>query len=77
MCVITLPTNRAEQKGRSGSARAHVHVLPARQLAVARAQGGHAEGALPEDRRHEAGDADRGALRRASRRDGHVSPLRP
>lgn len=40
---------RAEPPGRPGSARTHVHVLPARQSALAGTQGGHAEGTLPED----------------------------
>lgn len=38
-----------EPPGRPGSARTHVHVLPARQSALAGTQGGHAEGTLPED----------------------------
>lgn len=73
---ICFTVNRAEQKGRPGGVGSHVHVLSARQPAVARTEGRHAEGALPKDRRHETGDADRGALRRPSRGDGHVSALR-
>jgi hypothetical protein len=38
----------------------HVHVLPAWQPALARPQGGHPQGALPEDRRHQARHAHRG-----------------
>ncbi len=38
----------------------HVHVLPAGQPALARPQGGHPQGALPEDRRHQARHAHRG-----------------
>lgn len=68
--------NRAEQKGRPGGVGPHVHVLPAWQLTVARAEGRHAERALPKDRRHEKSDADRGALRWPSRGDGYVSTLR-
>jgi len=68
--------NRAKQKGRLRGVGSYVHVLPTRQLAMARTQGRHAERALPEDRRHETSDADRGALRRPSRGDGYVSTLR-
>lgn len=67
---------RAKQKRRPGGAGPHVHVLPARQLAMARVEGRYAEGTLPEDRRHETSDANRGALRRSSRGNGHVSALR-
>ena len=54
---------RAESAGRPGGNGSHADVLPARQPAVAGPEGGHAEGALPEDRRHEARHADRGPLR--------------
>lgn len=74
--ILYFVINRAKQKGRPGGVGTHVHVLPTRQPAVARAEGRHVEGALPEDRRHETSDADRGALRRPSRGDGHVPALR-
>jgi hypothetical protein len=40
----------------------HVHVLPAGQPALARPQGGHPQGTLPEDRRHQASHAHRGQI---------------
>ena len=38
----------------------HVHVLSAWQPALAGPEGGHVEGALPEDRRHQEGNPHRG-----------------
>ena len=54
---------RAESSRRHGSSGPHVPVLPAWQSAVARSEGGHAQGAIPEDRRDEAQHFGRGALR--------------
>ncbi|XP_044110583.1 casein kinase I isoform X1 [Neovison vison] len=65
-----------EPPRRPGGAGPHVYVLPARQPALAGAQGRHAQGALPEDRGHQAGHAHRGALRELPRGDGHVPALR-
>lgn len=58
---------RTKSERRSGGAGAHVHVLPARLTAVAGPQGGHPQGALPEDRRHQARHAHRGPVRGPSR----------
>ncbi|XP_062040935.1 casein kinase I isoform X2 [Lepus europaeus] len=65
-----------EPPRRPGGAGPHVHVLPAREPALAGAQGRHAQGALPEDRRHQARHAHRGAVRELPRGDGHVPALR-
>lgn len=72
----TIMMNRAKQKRRSGSAGSHVHVLPAWQPAMARTKGRYVERTLSEDWWHETSDANRSALRRSSRGDGHVSALR-
>lgn len=57
-----LSSRRAEPSRRPGGAGPHVHVFPARQPALAGAQGGYAQRALPEDRGHQACHAHRGAL---------------
>lgn len=67
---------RAKQKRRPGGTGSHVHVLSTWQPAVARAKGRYTERTLSEDWWHETSDANRGALRRPSRGDGHVSALR-
>lgn len=48
--------------GRLGGAGSHVHVLPERLTTLARPQGRHTQGALPEDWRHQAGDTHRSSL---------------
>ncbi|XP_043233474.1 uncharacterized protein LOC122387388 isoform X2 [Amphibalanus amphitrite] len=70
------PRERAESAGRPGGAGPHVHVLPARQPALAGSPGRDPQGALPEDRRHQAGHARRGALRKLPRGDGCLPALR-
>lgn len=80
MCKIweSLMSNkhRAKQKGRPGGARPHVHVLPARQFAVARVEGRHVEGALSKDWWYKTSDTNWSTLRRPSWGDGHIPALR-
>ena len=56
------PGQGAEPAGRPGGAGPHVHVFPPRQPALAGPQGGHAQGAIPEDWRHQARHAHRGII---------------
>ena len=49
MCELVLSVLRAKPARRPGGAGSHVHVLPAGQPAVARTEGRHTEGEIPED----------------------------